>query len=142
MESATIIIGKLLNIGGMLQKTGNQLLLPFNLNQHQYSILFDIYKKERVMQKSMVNRLLLEKAHVSKIVKKLHAMGLVEIEASEEDKRAYWISITEKGKQTVKECKERIQTWNEDWTDELDEDQMKEILDSLAVMQQVFRKKL
>lgn len=142
MESATIIIGKLLNIGGMLQKTGNQMLLPFNLNQHQYSILFDIYQKERVMQKSMVNRLLLEKAHVSKIVKKLYGMGLIEIESSEEDKRASWISITEKGKRTVRECKERIQVWNEDWTAELNRDQIKEILDSLAVLQGVFKGKL
>jgi DNA-binding MarR family transcriptional regulator len=50
-----------------------------------------------VNQKSMVNKLLLEKPHVSKVTKKLHRMGLIDVEASEEDKRSSWLSMTTSG---------------------------------------------
>jgi DNA-binding MarR family transcriptional regulator len=49
----------------MLQRKGNQLLLPFDLNQQQFSILFSIEQKGKIKQKNMVNQLVLEKDHVS-----------------------------------------------------------------------------
>lgn len=73
------MIGKLLNIGGMLERKANRLLSPFDLNQQQFSLLFEIAQAGRVNQKTMVNRLMLEKAHVSKIIKKLSGMGLVAV---------------------------------------------------------------
>jgi len=66
-EFPSVIIGKLMNISGILQREGNRLLLPYQLNQQQFSILFEIAKAKQVQQKSMVNRLLLERAHVSKM---------------------------------------------------------------------------
>ena len=141
-ELAPIIIGKLLNIGGMLQRKGNQLLLPFNLNQQQFSILFSIEQEGKVKQKNMVNKLVLEKAHVSKVVKKLFNMGLIDIEASTEDKRSSWLSITEKGKDTVEECRKSIYKWNEDWTNEIDMDQLHSLLDVLTILQNVFKSKI
>ena len=140
-ELAPIIIGKLLNIGGMLQKRGNQLLLPFNLNQQQFSILFSIEQEGRINQKNMVNKLVLEKAHVSKVVKKLYSMGLINIEASVEDKRSSWLSITKKGKETVKDCKNKIYQWNEDWIKEIEQDQLHSLLDGLTILQDVFKRK-
>ena len=41
-QIAGIIIGKLMNLGGMLQRQGNKMLLPFNLNYQQFSIFFEI----------------------------------------------------------------------------------------------------
>ena len=37
-QMAPILIGKLLNIGAMLQRNGNKILLPYDLNQQQFSI--------------------------------------------------------------------------------------------------------
>ena len=138
-EIAPLIIGKLLNIGGMLQKEGNTLLKPHNLNQQQYSILFTIYQSGKVNQKSMVNRLLLEKPHVSKVTKKLHRMGLIDVETSEADKRSSWLSITAKGIETVRKCQESIHKWNEEWTKEMGRDDLDMALESLTVLQEVFR---
>jgi len=140
-ELAPIIIGKLLNIGGMLERKGNQLLLPFNLNQQQFSILFSIEQERKVNQKNMINKLVLEKAHVSKVVKKLSSMGLIEIEPSAEDKRSSWMVITEKGKNTVKECMQIIHKWNEDWISEIDNEQLMTALDSLTILQKIFKNK-
>lgn len=138
-EIAPIIIGKLLNVGGMLQKKANQILKPFGLNQQQFSILFSISQEGRVNQKRMVNKLVLEKAHVSKVVKKLQSMGLVNVEVSKEDKRSSWLSITEKGRQTVSSCQQEIDLWNKNWTKEVDDGQLELILEGLAVIQKTFR---
>lgn len=99
LQLAPVIIGKLLNIGGMLQSQGNKILQPYGLNQQQFSIFFEIASAGRVKQKDMVYRLLLEKAHVSIVVKKLHGLDLITITASEEDKRSAWLEPTRKGKQ-------------------------------------------
>lgn len=138
LELAPIAIGKLLNIGGMLEKSGNKLLLPFNLNQPQYSILFAIKKAGKVQQKNMVNKLLLEKAHVSKIVKKLNAMELIKITKDNFDKRVYWLTTTEKGNNTVDECQKIMNEWNKKWINLLDNDQMESIINNLDILQKIF----
>ena len=43
-EIPPVIIGKLMTISGILQREGNRLLLRFQLNQQQFSILFEITK--------------------------------------------------------------------------------------------------
>ncbi|MBN1498643.1 MAG: MarR family transcriptional regulator [Spirochaetes bacterium] len=138
-DFAPVIIGKLLNIGGMLQRSGNQLLLPFNLNQQQFSILFSIEKAGKVQQKSMVNQLMLEKAHVSKIVKKLSEMGLIEIKADSEDKRSSWLSTTPEGSKIMKQCQKIITEWNKRWINGIDKNQLKSIADDLTLLQSVFK---
>ncbi|PLX15776.1 MAG: hypothetical protein C0597_08520 [Marinilabiliales bacterium] len=78
-ELAAIIIGKLMNIGGMLERKSNRMLLPFELNHQQFSVFFEIGKAGKVKQKDMVNRLALERAHVSKVIKKLQNMELIKL---------------------------------------------------------------
>lgn len=138
-EMAPIIIGKLLNIGGMLQRRGNQLLLPFGLNQQQFSILFTIEKAGKVQQKDMVNRLMLEKAHVSKVVKKLLKMELIDTEESTEDKRSSWLSVTAKGSETVRQCQKIFEKWNKEWMNGIDKNQLDTMLDNLTALQTAFK---
>ena len=136
-----IIIGKLMNIGGILQRQGNKMLLPFNLNQQQFSIFFEIAKVGKVKQKEMVNRLLLEKAHVSKVVKKLQQMELITITENDEDKRSYWLSVTKKGDEILKQCTEMFSDWNKKWICEIDETELSSILDNLTTLQNIFKQK-
>lgn len=140
-QLAPIIIGKLLNIGGMLQRQGNKLLLPFELNQQQFSIFFEIVKVGKVKQKDMVNRLVLEKAHVSKVVKKLQQMGLITIMESDEDKRSYWLLPTSKGKKTLEECMRIFEKWNNEWLASIDEKYLNQMLNNLTQLQAVFKDK-
>ena len=119
-QIAGIMIGKLMNIGGMLERQGNKMLLPYNLNQQQFSIFFEIAKVGKVKQKEMVNRLLLEKAHVSKVVKKLQQMDLITVTQNDEDKRSYWLSVTETGKEVLKQCSDMFGKWNKEWIREID----------------------
>lgn len=141
-ELYPIIIGKLLNLSGILQKEGNRILLPYDLNQQQFSIFFEIAKVEKVRQRDMVNRLMLEKAHVSKVVKKLTIMGLIKIDESEDDKRSYWLSVTEKGKKIKTEILMKLESWNEGWFESFSENELEQILDSISKVQQTFINKL
>ena len=138
-QSAPIIIGKLMNLGGMLQRLGNRMLMPFDLNHQQYSVFFEIGKAGKVRQKDMVNRLLLEKAHVSKIVKKLHHMDLIAVTRSDDDKRSYWLSPTPKGTQVLKECQKMFKAWNREWIGSLDEQQVTSTIRNLDHLQAVFK---
>ena len=138
----SIIIGKLMNVGGILQREGNRLLLPFNLNQQQFSILFEIAKAGEVQQKNMVNRLVLEKAHVSKVVKKLNVMGLIHINNKPDDKRSALLSATDKGKQVVEDCRGVFQQWNNDWYELYSNDELLQILDSVGKLQNLFKRKI
>ena len=134
-----VIIGKLMNIGGMLQRQGNKMLLPYSLNQQQFSIFFEIAKAGKVKQKDMVNRLVLEKAHVSKVVKKLQKMELVDISEDHEDRRSRWLSVTGKGEATIKQCTEMFGKWNKGWSRGISEAALLSMLDSLTTLQSIFK---
>lgn len=133
-----VIIGKLMNIGGMLQRQSNGMLQPFNLNHQQFAVFFEIAKIGRVRQKEMVNRLLLEKAHVSKVVKKLQQMELITVTENDDDRRSYWLSVTGKGEDTLKQCTEMFGRWNKEWAGEIDETELSSILDNLTTLQRIF----
>jgi DNA-binding MarR family transcriptional regulator len=131
-----------MNIGGMLQRLGNRILLPFGLNHQQFSVFFEIAKAGKVKQKDMVNRLLLEKAHVSKIVKKLHNMELINVTPSKEDKRSSWLSATPKGKQILKKCMNRFKKWNREWAGSINEKQLASMLENLTQLQAIFKSRI
>lgn len=137
-----IIIGKLIDIGGMLKRQGDKMLKPFNLNHHQFSIFFEIAKAGRVKQKEMVNRLQLEKSHVSKVVNKLHKMELITITETDEDKRSYWLTTTKKGEETLVRCTEMFGEWHKEWIGEIEEDVLLPIIDNLARLQNIFKGKI
>ena len=138
---ASVIVGKLMNISGILQREGNRLLAPFDLNQQQFSILFEIAKAGEVQQKNMVNRLVLEKAHVSKVVKKLQQMGLITVDTKPDDMRSSWLSVTKKGAQVVDGCRKVFQQWNCDWDTYYNADELSQILDSVEKLQYLFKEK-
>ncbi len=138
-QSAPLIIGKLLNIGGMLQRHGNRLLKSFGLNQQQFSVLYEIAKAHNVNQTTMVNRLALEKAHVSKVVKKLNQMGLVAIKTSAEDRRSTWLEPTSTGDRLIGECMTVFEQWNEKWIEAFDQEELDSMVNHLTQLQSVFR---
>lgn len=139
IQFAPIILGKLLHIGGMLQGNGNKLLMPFGLNQQQFSILFEIVKAEKVRQKDMVNRLSLERAHVSKVIKKLQNMELILVTASDDDRRSAWLTPTQKGKGLINDCMKVFNEWNNEWFSQVDMNQLSSILDNLSHLQEIFK---
>lgn len=140
-EAAPVIIGKLMNIGGMLERKANRMLLPFSLNHQQFSILFEIGKAGKVKQKEMVNRLALERSHVSKVIKKLQDMGLLNISDSTDDKRSALFSLTATGKKVLSKCSSIFTKWNEEWIGEMDETIYMSVLENLTTLQTILKEK-
>ena len=86
----------------------------------------------------MVNRLLLEKAHVSKVVKKLQIMGLIDILPFPGDKRSALLSPTAKGQKLVDECRTIFQKWNKEWFERFNAHELLQILDGDGKLQKSF----
>ena len=60
-------------------------------------ILFEIKIHEKCIQKDIVTSLHIDKSYLSRILKRFDKNGLVEKVKSDKDKRATYISLTEKG---------------------------------------------
>lgn len=139
-EIQSIIIGKLMNLSGILNRESNSILSPYDLNQQQFSVLFEITKAGEVQQKNMVNRLLLEKAHVSKVVKKLQAMRLIKITPMNEDKRSALLSPTKKGLEIVSRCRALFDEWKNESLSQFNEDELLQIMENVEKLQKAFLK--
>ncbi|MDO4942973.1 MAG: MarR family winged helix-turn-helix transcriptional regulator [Lachnospiraceae bacterium] len=73
-------------------------------------ILFELNLHERCIQNDIVKILQIDKSYLSRIIKRFDKNGLIEKKKSEEDKRASYITLTEKGK---KETEKLIVLTNE-----------------------------
>jgi DNA-binding MarR family transcriptional regulator len=133
--AASRLVGKLMNIGALIERATNRLLLPHDLNHQQFSILFEIYRAGKVQQKSVINRLLLERAHVSKVVKKLQAMGLVEAIPHPDDGRSFWLSVSPEGHALVRTCQSVFDVQKREWFGRLDAKELLRILDAVSALQ-------
>ena len=133
-----VIVGKIMNMGGMLQRQSNKMLQPYKLNHQQFAIFFEITKAGKVKQKEMVNRLLLEKSHVSKVVKKLHKMGLIAISETE-DRRSFWLAPTEQGEEVVAQCSKMFGEWHKEWIGDIEDDDLLTIVSCLTKLQSAFK---
>ncbi len=139
---ATDIIGKFSYIGGVLQREGNRLLKPFGLNQQQFLLLFEIGKTNFVRQKDIIEHLHLEKAHVSKSVKKLEYMGLITVTISSDDRRSAWLSVTDEGTLVLEKAYEQFCKWNKNWFEQFPSEELEELKESLENIEKWMIKKI
>lgn len=142
IEYPKVVIGKLLKLGSMLQQNSYMLLKPFGINHQQFTVLFELSKTKRVIQKDIVTILLLDRAHVSKIVKKLNSMELIDIEPNKENNKSSWISINPKGLKLLDSCISVFEKWNQLWISELEEESRQDVLDVLSKLQELFKDKV
>ena len=87
-------------------------LKPFGLTHEQFNVLRILRGKhpEFMNQKDILARMVAPNSNLTLIVKKLVGKGLIEVEQSAEDKRAYEINLTEKGLLKLKELDEFIKS--------------------------------
>lgn len=133
--AASRLVGKLMNIGALLERSTNRLLLPHGLNHQQFSILFEIFRAGRVQQKDMINRLLLERAHVSKVVKKLESMGLLEVIPHPDDGRSSWLSVSPEGGVLIQTCQGLFDVQKREWFRRFDTQELLRILEAVSALQ-------
>jgi DNA-binding MarR family transcriptional regulator len=83
----------------------------------------------------VINRLLLERAHVSKVVKKLQAMGLVEATPHPDDGRSSWLSVSPEGRTLVRICQSLFEAQKREWFGRFDANDLLRTLDAVSALQ-------
>ena len=130
------LVGKLMNIGALIERSTNRLLLPHDLNHQQFSILYEIFRAGEVQHKDVTNRLLLERAHVSKVVKKLQSMGLVEVAPHPDDGRSFLLSVSPAGRALVADCQSLFAAQKREWFRHFETEELLQILEEVSALQQ------
>ena len=129
------IVMSIVRMGAYLDRTGNRLIEEFNINQQQLVILNEIIIKNELSQKQLVGEFLYEKSNVSKIVKKLKSMALIDVKKSEQDARVTLLRATEEGRNVAMQSIRKFTKWNEEWIKLLSEKERNEtikVLDRLS----------
>ncbi len=121
METEDKIVSKLLMIGAYLAREGNRIVADFGLNQQQFVVLRHIQNNQPLMQKEICSRLMFEKSHVSKVIKKLKKLNLVNVSDSNEDSRITILSVSKKGQDVISEGMQSFKQWNRQWLESLSE---------------------
>ncbi|BAK74444.1 MAG: MarR family winged helix-turn-helix transcriptional regulator [Arcobacter sp.] len=74
-------------------------LSPYELTTTQFVVLLKLCEKDRMTQKDLANETDYKQSALTLILDKLEAKGLVNRESKKNDRRAYLIAITNKGKE-------------------------------------------
>ncbi|OUM90966.1 MarR family winged helix-turn-helix transcriptional regulator [Parageobacillus thermoglucosidasius] len=74
------------------------------ITEVQLMILYTLWKRENIRLNDLAEKLNLSNSNVSSTVDRLVSAGLVARETSKEDRRAVILSLTDKGRQTIKEA--------------------------------------
>lgn len=77
-------------------------LAQFNITPPQSSILWILSKTKDVSQTEIVRALMLDKANVSALVRKLKEEGYIDVRSADNDGRKSILSLTSSGKEMVK----------------------------------------
>ena len=93
----------------------------YNLSLIQLMCIFKVYINEGVNQKDLATDLSLTKGAITKAVTKLESNGYITREKLPEDKRHYYLKLTEKGKELIPVMRDINEKWeNEMGLDKLD----------------------
>lgn len=93
----------------------------YNISLIQVFCIFKIYENEGINQQDLAADLSLTKGAITKAIVKLESEGYLTREKLPEDKRYYFLMLTEKGKELIPVMKEINERWEKEiGLDELD----------------------
>ena len=109
----------------------------------QYYMLMFLYHDMGTNQSDIAKACLMNRSGVSRAFKDFEEKGLLTREVDENNKRAYKISLTEKGIRTAEFLKEKEEEWDKMICDELDisRDDLFKILSKVAMKSLDFNRK-
>ena len=139
-EDVTRIVQGLLKCGHFLQREMNQVCQRFGLKQQQFSVLNEIIWHGPLTQKELVERLLLEKSNVSKIVKILSEKKWIGVAVDTLDRRLTLLSETPEGFATWKKCMQAFGESSAELMSILSEDEQLDAIRFLNRVQKAFKR--
>jgi DNA-binding MarR family transcriptional regulator len=100
----------------------------FGLHRSHHSVLFSLYKSEGISQEKLSKMLNVDKATVTRTVKKLLENGLIERRQDESDKRAYLLFVTDKGKALKPKIETAFEAWDSIVLDGFTDEEIKQLM--------------
>lgn len=93
----------MMRIHHQVQKREIAHLAEHNLTLPQFDVLAQLNREEGITQQVLADRLLVTKGNVCGLMDRLMEQGLVERRDDPQDRRAYMLHLTPKGKQLIQE---------------------------------------
>jgi DNA-binding MarR family transcriptional regulator len=78
-------------------------LAEYNLTLPQFDVLAQLHRQEGITQQTLADRLLVTKGNVCGLMDRMVEQGLVERRADPQDRRAYMLYLTAKGKALIRQ---------------------------------------
>lgn len=87
-------------------------MAELGLNQSHHSVLITLYKDQGISQEKLSRKLSVDKATVTRSIRKLVEDGFIERRQDKDDKRSYLLYVTEKGEQIKPDIEAMFRDWN------------------------------
>lgn len=106
----------------------SRILKDWNLTNAQYDILSRIAEAKTLSQQELADQLLVTKANITQIIKRLEQLDLIK---KEKDWKTNYISLSEKGKTVYKESNQVLEEFQQDYFKKLTIEEKKQLLQLL-----------
>ncbi|GGN58985.1 MULTISPECIES: MarR family winged helix-turn-helix transcriptional regulator [Oceanobacillus] len=103
----------------------SRILKDWNLTNAQYDILSRIAEAKTLSQQELADQLLVTKANITQIIKRLEQLDLIK---KEKDWKTNYISLSEKGKTVYKESNQVLEEFQQDYFKKLTIEEKKQLL--------------
>lgn len=127
MDEKSFEIFILFSLLRKLNGLNKQRVESFGLNNLESIILFHIDKISDLTQKDLVEKLQVPKQTINSLILNLKENNLIDMCASDKDKRIKILILTDEGKKEVTKVAESLRSSNKKIYDKLGEDKVKEI---------------
>lgn len=91
----------------------SRLLKQFDISGGEQPIIMYLAKKTNVNQDAIAKYFMVDKGAIAKTLAKLEEKGFVQREINSENQREKFISLTEKGQESVSHMSQFLNTWDE-----------------------------
>lgn len=88
-------------------------LSKYSIGSGEIPILLTLYREGNLNQNALTEKLFIDKATVSREIRRLVDMGYVKRKREEKDRRNYLVSLTEKGRNIIPKIREISVKWRE-----------------------------
>ena len=136
-DPSTLPIGKLITMIARGQSIYmNHNLDDFGINATQLHLLYEISLQDSPNQESIASRCNINKGAVARSIKKLEDKGFVERTVDENNRRQNRVSLTQKGRKTLTEAYDVLNTWEDEVIREkgyVDKEVLQLVLKEIAV---------
>jgi len=109
-------------------------LEPYNIGSGQFFILMPLYKKDGINQEKISQIIKVDKATITRAITRLIDEGYVIRERDENDRRAYKVFLTKKGKGIKRNIMAIAQRWDDIILANMDMDQHEAVKTTFCTM--------